>query len=91
LLTCFFWTHVPGDRQIGALGITHSWELDRKIVERVRIPAIIAGGLGPDNVADAISVVHPAGVDSKTKTDKRDGSHAKDLEKVRQFLNLARL
>ena len=80
-----------GDRQIGALGVTHSWEIDRKIVESVNIPVIIAGGLGPDNVADAIRAVQPAGVDSKTKTDKDDGSHTKDLQKVRQFVARAKL
>jgi phosphoribosylanthranilate isomerase len=58
-------THRSGDVQIGALGVTHSWELDREIVARVRIPVIIAGGLGPDNVAEAIRIVRPAGVDSK--------------------------
>ena len=52
-------SHRPGDAQIGALGIPHSWEIDRIIVERVRIPVIIAGGLGPDNVVDAIRAVHP--------------------------------
>src|SRR5262245_58027969 len=66
-------SHRPGDTQIGALGVTHSWDLDRKIVERVDIPVLIAGGLGPDNVVDAIKAVRPAGVDSKTKTDKDDG------------------
>ena len=80
----------PGDVQIGALGVTHRWEIDRKIVERVRIPVIIAGGLGPDNVVDAIRVVRPAGVDSKTKTDKDDGSHTKDLRKVKRFVARAK-
>jgi phosphoribosylanthranilate isomerase len=83
-------SHRPGDRQIGALGITHSWEIDRKIVESVRIPVIIAGGLGPHNVIDAIRAVQPAGVDSKTKTDKDDGSHTKDLQKVRRFVARAK-
>jgi phosphoribosylanthranilate isomerase len=83
-------SHRPGDRQIGALGITHSWEIDRKIVESVRIPAIIAGGLGPDNVIDAIRAVQPAGVDSKTKTDRDDGSHTKDLQKIRRFVTQAK-
>src|SRR6516165_7435588 len=68
-------SHRPGDAQIGAL---------------VRIPVILAGGLGPDNVVDAIRAVHPAGVDSKTKTDKDDGSHIKDLQKVKQFVSLAK-
>src|SRR4029078_4828898 len=43
-------SYESGDRQIGALGVTHSWELDRRIIESVHIPAIIAGGLGPENV-----------------------------------------
>jgi phosphoribosylanthranilate isomerase len=83
-------SYKPGDGQIGALGVTHSWELDRRIIESVRIPAIIAGGLGPENVQDAVRVVRPAGVDSKTKTDRSDGTHTKDLEKVSAFLNAAR-
>jgi phosphoribosylanthranilate isomerase len=77
------------DRQIGALGITHDWSISRRIVELIHIPVILAGGLGPDNVADAICAVQPAGVDSKTKTD-RDGSHAKDLERVCRFHEAAR-
>jgi phosphoribosylanthranilate isomerase len=83
-------SHRPGDAQIGALGITHSWEIDRRIVESVHIPVIVAGGLGPDNVIDAIKVAMPAGVDSKTKTDKEDGSHTKDLHKVQQFARRAK-
>jgi phosphoribosylanthranilate isomerase len=83
-------SHQPGDRQIGALGIPHSWDLDRQIVERVHIPVIIAGGLSPENVAGAIAAAHPAGVDSKTKTDKDDGSHTKDLSKIKKFLAAAR-
>jgi len=83
-------SHRPGDVQIGALGVTHSWEIDRKIVESVSIPVIIAGGLGPDNVVDAIRVVRPAGVDSKTKTDKDDGSHTKDLQKMKRFVARAK-
>jgi phosphoribosylanthranilate isomerase len=83
-------SYKSGDRQIGALGVTHSWELDRRIIESVRIPAIIAGGLGPENVEDAIRVTRPAGVDSKTKTDRHDGTHTKDLQKVSAFLKAAR-
>jgi phosphoribosylanthranilate isomerase len=83
-------SHRPGDIQIGALGVTHSWEVDKKIVENVSIPVVIAGGLGPDNVHAAIKAVRPAGVDSKTKTDKDDASHTKDLLKVSQFVITAK-
>jgi len=78
------------DKQIGALGIPHDWQLDRRIVESVRVPVIVAGGLGPDNAAAAIAASHPAGVDSKTKTDKSDGSHSKDLAKCRAFVAAVR-
>jgi phosphoribosylanthranilate isomerase len=77
-------SHRRSDRQVGALGVTHDWAISRRIVEFVRTPVILAGGLGPDNVAEAIRAVRPAGVDSKTKTD-REGSHQKDLERVRCF------
>ena len=77
------------DRQIGALGVPHDWQISRRIVDLARIPVILAGGLGADNVAEAIRIVRPAGVDSKTRTDC-DGSHAKDLERVRRFHETAR-
>jgi phosphoribosylanthranilate isomerase len=79
-----------GSRQFGALGRTHDWSLSRRIVDGVSIPAILAGGLGPDNVAEAIAAVRPAGVDSKTKTDRADGA-AKDLDQVRRFIAAAKI
>lgn len=83
-------THRPGDIQIGAIGMTHDWGIDKEIVESTHTPVIIAGGLGPDNVIDAIMAVRPAGVDSKTKTDKDDGSHTKDLQQVKEFVTRAK-
>jgi phosphoribosylanthranilate isomerase len=83
-------SYSSGDKQIGALGVTHSWDLDRDIIESVSIPVIIAGGLGPENVRAAIRATRPAGVDSKTRTDKADGSHTKDIAKVRAFVEAAR-
>jgi phosphoribosylanthranilate isomerase len=82
-------SHDPGDRQIGALGRTHDWSISRRIVDEVSVPAILAGGLDADNVAAAIAAVHPAGVDSKTKSDRIDGT-GKDLEKVRRFVAAAK-
>ena len=83
-------SHDPGDRQIGALGRTHDWSISRRIVNEVTIPAILAGGLDGDNVAAAIAAVRPVGVDSKTKTDRVDGT-GKDLKKVRQFVAAAKI
>jgi len=80
----------PGTRQFGALGRTHDWSLSRRIADEVGIPVILAGGLGPENVAAAISAVRPAGVDSKTRTDRLDRS-GKDLAKVHAFVAAAKL
>ena len=79
-----------GKRQFGALGRTHDWNLSRRIVDEVGIPVILAGGLSPENVAAAIDAVRPAGVDSKTRTDRPDG-RGKDLEKVAAFVATAKL
>ena len=79
-----------GTRQFGALGRIHDWSLSRRIVENVGIPTILAGGLGPENVAAAIAAVRPAGVDSKTRTDRPDGT-GKDLAKVQAFVAAAKL
>lgn len=82
-------SHREGDTQIGALGVTHDWSISRNIVESVRTPVVLAGGLGPDNVAEAILAVRPAGVDSKTRTDVGD-THRKDLIKVEAFNKAAK-
>jgi len=74
---------------IGATGETHDWEVSRKLVVSVSTPVILAGGLGPDNIAQAIAKVRPFGVDTKTKTNKT-GSWGKDLEKVKQFIQIAK-
>ena len=80
---------VPG---VGAAGVTHDWSIDRAIVEAVDIPVILAGGLGPENVAEAIEAVHPGGVDSLTKTSVvKDGVILhKDIDRVREFCRIAK-
>ncbi len=83
-------SYEPGDPQIGGLGRTHDWSISRRIVDAAGVPVILAGGLDPDNVAAAIAAVRPAGVDSKTKTDRADGN-GKDLDKVRRFVSAAKL
>ena len=82
-------TYKKEDSQVGATGETHNWDISQKIVKSVKIPVILAGGIGPDNVAKAIKKVRPAGVDSKTKTDKM-GSHRKDIKKVKEFVKVAK-
>jgi phosphoribosylanthranilate isomerase len=75
---------------VGATGLTHDWSLSARIVSSVSVPVVLAGGLGPDNVCEAIRVVHPAGVDSETNTSRNDDRRRKDLDKVRRFITNAR-
>lgn len=77
---------------IGAAGVVHDWDLSHEIVRASTVPVILAGGLGPDNVAEAIAAVQPAGVDSLTNTNTYhpDGSFIKDLDAVGRFVEMAR-
>lgn len=82
---------LAADTGIGASGQTHDWKIDAQIVKDVNAKVIEAGGLGPDNVADAIKEIRPYGVDSLTKTSiKYDhGNMEKDIPKVKEFCEAA--
>jgi phosphoribosylanthranilate isomerase len=73
----------------GATGETHDWLISRAIVERSRIPVILAGGLTADNVGQAIATVRPWGVDSFTHTDLAGQRGKKDPARVRAFIAAA--
>ncbi|MEE9599403.1 MAG: phosphoribosylanthranilate isomerase [Anaerolineales bacterium] len=77
---------------IGASGEVHDWNVSRKIVDELDIPVILAGGLSPENVAEAIKIVKPWAVDSLTHTNHflPGGGFHKDLEKIRQFVKAAK-
>jgi phosphoribosylanthranilate isomerase len=53
----------PSANELGGTGRAHDWSVSRRIVEAVRRPVFLAGGLNPGNVADAIRQVRPFGVD----------------------------
>jgi phosphoribosylanthranilate isomerase len=80
----------PKTGTVGATGLVHDWSISRRVVEAVDVPVILAGGLGPDNVVDAIRAVGPAGVDSETRTSREGDRRRKDPERVRLFLERAR-
>lgn len=76
---------------VGATGLVHDWTISAAITGAVRAtPVILAGGLGPENVAEAIERVGPAGVDSETRTSLTADRRRKDLAKVRAFIDHAR-
>jgi len=61
------------DEKIGGTGIPHDWNISAEIVAGSAIPVILAGGLTPENVREAIQIVRPYGVDVHTGV-RRDGA-----------------
>lgn len=78
----------PDSGARGATGKTHDWTVSRILVEHSPHPVILAGGLNPGNVRDAIRMVGPAGVDAHTGVEGRDGRKERTL--VERFVNEAR-
>jgi phosphoribosylanthranilate isomerase len=92
-----------GDRKVaqpvaGYVGITGEvcdWELAALLVGATPAPFILAGGISPDNVADAIGRVKPTGIDSCMQTNSRDPRgkpirFRKDMDRVRRLLDEVR-
>jgi len=70
----------------GGSGRTWDWSLVAH--RRSSVPAIVAGGLTPDNVAEAIAAVRPWGVDVASGVEASPG--IKDPAKVEAFMAAAR-
>ncbi len=80
---------------VGITGQTCDWQTAAQVVAKSGIPVILAGGLSPENVYDAILRVRPAGVDSCTQTNAVDKTgksirFKKDPERVEKFVAEAR-
>ena len=76
--------HLPG--QYGGTGQTAPWHLLASF--RPGVPLVLAGGLTPENVAEAVRLVRPYAVDVASGVESAPGR--KDLDKVRQFIERAR-
>ncbi len=75
--------------QYGGTGKVHDWTLSRQIKEAVApVPVILAGGLKPENVKEAILTVQPYAVDVASGVELSPG--VKDHEKVRTFVENAK-
>jgi len=73
--------------QVGGTGLTHNLETDKMLVETLDRPVFIAGGLTPDNVAEAVKYCKPYGVDVNCGCRAEDGS--RDKQKVTDFVRNA--
>lgn len=71
----------------GGTGTSFNWEIATEAVKRHQ-RIILAGGLTPDNVAEAIRQVRPYGVDVSSGVEAKPGK--KDQEKVREFIRNAK-
>ncbi|HIE34499.1 MAG TPA: phosphoribosylanthranilate isomerase [Candidatus Altiarchaeales archaeon] len=69
---------------VGGTGKTHNWNISRKIVELVEKPVILAGGLNPENVGEAIEQVKPYAVDVSSGVESMTGK--KDMKRVEDFI-----
>ncbi|MBN1324079.1 MAG: phosphoribosylanthranilate isomerase [Methanotrichaceae archaeon] len=76
------------DGRLGGTGEVHDWSRSADLVRELDVPVILAGGLSPSNVAEAIKTVHPYAVDvsSGVETDR-----LKDPSKVTRFVQAVRL
>lgn len=72
----------------GGAGIAHDWNVSRDLIRSTMLPVLLAGGLKPENVAEAIKIAQPYGVDvaSGVEAEKRK----KDIRLVREFIRQAK-
>jgi len=69
----------------GGSGVRPSWEVCARLVDsQPGRKLILAGGLTPENVADALAIVRPWGVDVSSGIESARG--VKDLDKMRAFV-----
>lgn len=71
------------DGSSGGEGTALPWGRLAEALAGIKTPIILAGGLDPDNVAEAIAVVRPYGVDVSSGVESERG--VKDLGKIRAF------
>lgn len=80
-------TSIKGTKEGGGTGVTFDWGIAEK-VQNAGLPVIIAGGLTPDNVEDAVGGTRPWGIDVSSGVEATPGT--KDHDKVKAFITKAK-
>lgn len=75
------------DEGAGGTGRTHDWAATREFADGVDSPVVLAGGLTPENVAEAVATVDPFAVDVASGVEAAGGE--KDHDAVRAFVAAA--
>jgi phosphoribosylanthranilate isomerase len=71
------------DGSAGGEGVAFDWKLLAPLIDRCAKPVIIAGGLHPGNVGEAIRLCRPFGVDVSSGVEREKG--VKDIELIEAF------
>ncbi len=70
---------VADNAPYGGTGQQTDWNFAQELVHQLPLPVILAGGLTPANVADAIAAVHPAAVDVASGVETFPGKKSSEL------------
>lgn len=74
------------DGSTGGSGLTYDWKLFRDY-HHLPFPKILAGGLNPENLQEAIQQTAPDGLDVSSGVERAPGY--KDPDKVKEFIKIA--
>jgi phosphoribosylanthranilate isomerase len=74
--------------RVGGTGITHDWSISAEIVANCKVPVVLAGGLRPENVAEAIHMVRPFAVDVNSGVERPNGR--KSEKRLCRFIEAVR-
>ena len=78
----------PATGQVGGTGLTHDWRLTAELASSASQPLWLAGGLTAQNVAAAIALVQPHGVDVNSGVKGANGF--KDPQRLQAFIEAVR-
>jgi phosphoribosylanthranilate isomerase len=52
-----------GKTKFGGTGVTSDWNIVEELMQEVKIPVLLAGGINPNNTGEALRSLNPTGID----------------------------